>query len=234
MFGFREERQISRTRIEVPVSTHPIDSVNLKDPRLGISDALSDFVARAGVGKGRLHLTLDPAERHSAVTVNEYETLLMKHDLAEVLRNPLSFVAKQYHSAMKDPRAVPSKTLGYAKYDFVRVMNIGLDTLRLRGSVVEKLLARTLAVPAVALLPDAPLGEPAGVGTRRRQPRHRRRHLPEPHPRAVAALAPGIASARRHAHRTPLRRTHARRQRVVSWAPCRPANASWHSMPSAA
>jgi len=28
------------------------------------------------------------------------------------------------------------------------VMNTGLDTLRLRGSVVEKLLARTLAVPA--------------------------------------------------------------------------------------
>jgi hypothetical protein len=105
-------------------------------------------VARAWVGKGRLHITLDPGERHSAVTVNEYETLLMKHDLAEVLRNPLSFVAQQYHSAMKDPRAVPSKTLGYAKYDFVRVMNVGLDTLRLRGSVVERLLARTLAVPA--------------------------------------------------------------------------------------
>ena len=49
---------------------------------------------------------------------------------------------------MKDPRAVPAKTLGYAKYDFVRVMNVGLDTLRLRGSVVERLLARTLAVPA--------------------------------------------------------------------------------------
>jgi thiamine phosphate synthase YjbQ (UPF0047 family) len=148
MFGFREERQITRTRIEVPVSAHPIDSVNLKDPRLGISTALSEFVARAGVGKGRLHITLDPGERHSAVTVNEYETLLMKHDLAEVLRNPLSFVAKQYHSAIKDPRAVPSKTLGYAKYDFVRVMNLGLDALRLRNSVVERLLARTLAVPA--------------------------------------------------------------------------------------
>ena len=148
MFGFREERQITRTRIEVPVSAHPIDSVNLKDPRLGISAALSEFVERAGIGKGRLHITLDPGERHSAVTVNEYETLLMKHDLAEVLRNPLSFVAKQYHSAMKDPRAVPSKTLGYAKYDFVRVMNVGLDALRLRGSVVERLLARTLAVPA--------------------------------------------------------------------------------------
>jgi hypothetical protein len=49
---------------------------------------------------------------------------------------------------MKDPRKVPAKTLGYAKYDFVRVMNKGLDALRLRGSLVEKLLARTVAVPA--------------------------------------------------------------------------------------
>src|SRR3954466_10554134 len=60
----------------------------------------------------------------------------------------MRFVAQQYRNAMKNPRAVPAKTLGYAKYDFVRVMNKGLDTLRLRGSVVEKLLARTLAVPA--------------------------------------------------------------------------------------
>jgi hypothetical protein len=49
---------------------------------------------------------------------------------------------------MANPRAVPAKTLGYAKYDFVRVLNQGLDSLGLRGSLVEKLLARTLAVPA--------------------------------------------------------------------------------------
>jgi hypothetical protein len=47
-----------------------------------------------------------------------------------------------------DPRAVPAKTLGYAKYDLVRVLNQGLDAFGLRGSVVEKILARTLAVPA--------------------------------------------------------------------------------------
>jgi hypothetical protein len=148
VIGFRSERVIGRTRLEVPVSEHPIDSVNLKDPRLGIYTALSEFVARTGAGKGQLRIVLAPTERHSALTVNEYETLLMKYDLAEVLRNPMLFVAQQYRNVMKDPRSVPAKTLGYAKYDFVRVMNTGLDTLRLRGSVVEKLLARTLAVPA--------------------------------------------------------------------------------------
>src|SRR5262249_33517856 len=135
-------------QIEVPVSAHPIDSVNLKDPRLGVYEQLSAFVKAAGIPKGRLRVALDPVERHSALTVNEYETLLMKYDLAEVLRNPLRFVAGQYRTPPPTPRAVPAKTLGYAKYDFVRVLNQSLDSLGLRGSIVEKVLARTLAVPA--------------------------------------------------------------------------------------
>jgi hypothetical protein len=148
LIGFREERVVRSASIEVPVSAHPIDSVNLKDTRLGLYDRLSELVSSAGVSKGRLRIVLDPAERHSALTVNEYETLLMKHDLAEVLRNPLRFFAEQSRNALANPRTVPAKTLGYAKYDFVRVLNTSLDTLRLRGSIVEKILARTLAVPA--------------------------------------------------------------------------------------
>jgi thiamine phosphate synthase YjbQ (UPF0047 family) len=148
LIGFSRERTVGTTRIEVPVSAHPIDSINLRDPRLGVYPELSAFVARAGVAKGRLRIALDPAERHTALTVNEYETLLMKHDLADVLRNPMRFVAQQSRSALANPFAVPAKTLGYAKYDFVRVLNRGLDSLGLRGSIVEKVLARTLAVPA--------------------------------------------------------------------------------------
>jgi thiamine phosphate synthase YjbQ (UPF0047 family) len=148
LIGFNHERLVRATRIEVPVSTHPIDSVNLKDPRIGIYEELTAFVRAAGVRKGRLRVQLDPTERHSALTVNEYETLLMKYDLADVLRNPLRFVAQQSRHALANPRAVPAKTLGYAKYDFVRVLNQGLDSLGLRGSLVEKVLARTLAVPA--------------------------------------------------------------------------------------
>ena len=148
LIGFHREQVVRRTRIQVPVSAHPIDSVNLKDPRLGLCDQLTEFVTRAGVAKGRLRIVLDPSERHSALTVNEYETLLMNHDLAEVLRNPLRFVAEKGLHVLANPRAVPAKTLGYAKYDFVRILNQSLDMFGLRGSLVEKLLARTLAVPA--------------------------------------------------------------------------------------
>jgi len=148
MIGYNRERVVRTTRIEVPVSAHPIDSISLKDPRLGIYEQLSRFVADTGMAKGRLSVSLHPTERHSALTVNEYETLLMQYDLAEVLRNPLRFVAEKSRHALANPRAVPAKTLGYAKYDLVRVLNTGLDRLGLRGSIVEKVVARSLAVPA--------------------------------------------------------------------------------------
>jgi thiamine phosphate synthase YjbQ (UPF0047 family) len=146
--GFSKERLVRAMQIRVPVSSHPIDSINLKDPKLGLYEQLGDFVRASGVPRGRLRVGLDPAERHSALTVNEYETLLMQYDLAEVLQNPLRYVAEKYRHAMANPRAVPAKTLGYAKYDFVRFLNQGLDSFGLRGSIVEKVVARTLAVPA--------------------------------------------------------------------------------------
>lgn len=148
VIGFSEEVVVARTRIAVPVSAHPIDSINLKDPKLGLYEQLESFIAREGVAKGRLRLALSDTERHSGLTVNEFETLLMRYDLAEVLRNPLRFAAEKYRHALANPRAVPGKALGYAKYDFVRVLNSGMDFFGLRGSIVEKVLARTLAVPA--------------------------------------------------------------------------------------
>jgi thiamine phosphate synthase YjbQ (UPF0047 family) len=147
VIGFTRERAVCSTRIEIPVA-HAVDSINLRDAQLGIYAQLKDFVRRSGIERGRLRVALDPAERHSGLTVNEYETLLMRHDLAEVLGNPLRFVAEKYRHVVANPRAVPAKTLDYAKYDLVRVVNTGLDRLGLRGSVVERLLARTVAVPA--------------------------------------------------------------------------------------
>ena len=189
----------------MPVSAHPIDSINLKDPRLGVYAQLAEFVKSAGVAKGRLRVSLDPAERHSALTVNEYETLLMRYDLAEVLAQPAALRGREVPARDGQParRARPRRS-GYAKYDLVRVLNHGLDTFGLRGSIVEKVLARTLAVPAarffrmrrsVSLLVSSDDADGAG---------HRRGHLSEPDPGAVAAGAAQLARARRLAHRTDL------------------------------
>jgi thiamine phosphate synthase YjbQ (UPF0047 family) len=151
LIGFHREAVVGQMRLAVPMSGHPVDSVNLRDPRLGIYDQLSEFVAAAGVGKGRLRLALEGGERDAALTINEFETLLMKHDLVAVLRNPLRFMAEEYRHALANPRAVPGKALGYARYDLVRVLNSGLDTLGLQDSLLERLLARTVAVPAARM-----------------------------------------------------------------------------------
>jgi len=139
---------VARGQIEIPVSNHPVDSINLKAPRLGIHAQLDDFVRGYGVPKGRLRLSLHAGERHAGLTVNEYETLLMRYDLPEVLRDPLRFAIEKGRHAIADPRSVPAKTLGYAKYDLVRILNQVVERLGLSESLVERLLARTMAVPA--------------------------------------------------------------------------------------
>ena len=146
--GFNREREVERLHVSVPVSDHPMDSVNLKDPKLGLYDQMLDAVKRHGVTAGRVRLELARGERQAGLTVNEYETLLMRRDLADVLRNPFSFAVERTRHALAHPRSIPQKALDYAKYDVVRTMNQVLDITGLRESLLERLFARAMAVPA--------------------------------------------------------------------------------------
>jgi thiamine phosphate synthase YjbQ (UPF0047 family) len=148
LVGFNREEEVARATLTVPVSGHPVDAVNLKDPRLGIYDQIGEFIDKHGVTKGRVHLQLPSLEQHASLTVNEYETWLMHHDLADVLRNPLRFAAERARHAWNDPRAIPAKARAYAKYDLVYALNKLVDKLGLQSSFIERALARTLEVGA--------------------------------------------------------------------------------------
>ena len=150
--GYHRETIVARTTLRVPVSPHPIDAVNLKDARFGLYDQVADLIKQHGVTKGRVRLELGHGEQFASLTVNEYETLLMQHDLAEVLRNPLRFAAERARNAWNDPLAVPAKAVGYAKYDLVRALNRFMDALGLGSSRIERLVARTFEVPASRFL----------------------------------------------------------------------------------
>jgi thiamine phosphate synthase YjbQ (UPF0047 family) len=150
--GYNEETIVARTRLAIPVSAHPIDSINLREPGLGIYEQLNELIRAHGVEKGRLRLDLSPGERQAGITVNEYETLLMRHDLVDVLRNPLRFMAEKGRHALGDPRAIPAKTRDYAKYDLVRVLNRVVDAMGLHESILERAMAKAMAVPAERLL----------------------------------------------------------------------------------
>jgi len=152
VIGYSTEETVATTRIVVPVSGHSVESVNLKDARLGIYEHCAELIRRHGVAKGRIRLSLASGERHAGLTVNEYETLLMRHDLSDVLRDPLRFMAEKAGHMLGNPRAIPARTLDYAKYDFVRVFNRLVDALGLGHSRVENVLSRVIAMPASRFL----------------------------------------------------------------------------------
>src|SRR3954471_12913151 len=152
VLGYSAEETVAQARIIVPVSGHSVESVNLKDPHLGVYRQVADLVRQYGVAKGRVRLSLAPGERHAGLTVNEYETLLMRHDLSEVLRDPLRFMAEKAGHMLGNPRAIPAKTLDYAKYDLVRVFNQLLDALGLHESMLESVVSRAIAMPASRFL----------------------------------------------------------------------------------
>jgi thiamine phosphate synthase YjbQ (UPF0047 family) len=151
LVGFDRARRVASVELEVPLSGHPIDSINLKDPSLGLYDQIEELVAQHGVRKGRLDLSLAESEEHAGLTVNEDETLLMTHDLREVLGDPLHFMAAKGWSLgrllMRDPQALRGAIKRYAKYDLVQVVNKALDKTGLDGSVAEQFIDRFLTGP---------------------------------------------------------------------------------------
>ncbi len=152
LIAYTDEEVVASVPFEIPFSRHAIDSVNLSDPRVGLTDRIQTLLAAHPVGHGRIDISLDGSEECAAVTVNEFETLLMRHDLAEVLRDPLRFMARQGRNMLRDPMTIPTKSLGYAKYDVVRVINELIDAFGLSESLVERLVAKVMAYPAARLL----------------------------------------------------------------------------------
>ena len=108
VIGYDDEATVARTTLQIPVADRPVDAVNLCDPDLGLFEHLHEMTARHGVTTGRVHLQLGPDERHAGLTVNEYEPLLMEHDLAEVLRNPLRFAARTEDTVRQAHRPLPN------------------------------------------------------------------------------------------------------------------------------
>jgi hypothetical protein len=78
--------------------------------------------------------------------------MLMRHDLVEVLKDPLKFAVQRGRHMIGDPLAIPSKTINYAKYDLPRILNSLMDALRWDHSVLERAMAKLMAVPARRLL----------------------------------------------------------------------------------
>ena len=145
--AYNGEVEVAQMQVRVPASPRSIDAQNLRDPDLGLIRQLEKLAREHQVAFGRFDVSLPLEERNAGLTVNEYETLLMTHDLREVLRNPLRFVAQIGREALQAPRAIPVKALNYAQYDAVQVFNKLMDQMGARRSLVERVVNRALALP---------------------------------------------------------------------------------------
>ena len=223
VLGYSAEEPVAQARVIVPVSGHSVESINLKDPRLGVYEQCADLVTRYGVTKGRIRLALACGERHAGLTVNEYETLLMRHDLSEVLRDPVRFMAEKAGHMLGNPRAIPAKTLDYAKYQ----SRPRVQPPRRRPRA-PRIARRNRAVESdrhagLAFLSNEAVGEPARLRPRFLRPRQDHRgHVPEPHPGAVAPRGQAVARPRRHADQVRLNRSPLPASRFPLPASCFP------------
>ena len=143
---------VHRGRIAIPVEGgRTIDSFNLKEDCYGLFAELEDWLQRYGVDKGRFDLRLVPEDRHVGLTVNEYETLLMRNDLPEVLRDPLRYMMQRGKKLLRHPGAIPGKTRDYATYDLIHLYNDLMDNVPVGRSVVDRILS-VLSSPAKRIL----------------------------------------------------------------------------------
>jgi len=148
ILGFNAEQAMQKITMPVPVSKHPVDSINLKDARIGLCEQLNELIKYLDITHGRIDIELPQDEQNAGLTVNEYETLLMRHDLAEVLHNPLKYMAIKGKHALAAPKLIPGKTLDYAKYDLVHLFNELMDKMGVSETVIERLLSVFIRLPA--------------------------------------------------------------------------------------
>ena len=146
--GFNEDRLVDRFEVEAEMGGAAIDSLDLQSEKIGMFEKVRDLIRQRGIEKGWVECELDPNQIGAGLTVNEYETLLMKHDLASVLKNPLEYAITGGKYLFRNPLALPGKSWQYVKYDFFRMINRALNVPGFRNLLPDRAVRRLLAAPA--------------------------------------------------------------------------------------
>jgi hypothetical protein len=148
--GYSQEEVVEVLELEVEISAGEARAVKLTGGDPPLLEPVLDAVRRHGVGYGRVDLRLPPGERDAAMTVNEFEALLMQRDLAAVLEEPL-----RYAGAPTDlTRAMGALGVSARRRD--RLMDRALET-----TTPARLLRMRRGV-SLAILPAGGSGAPPG------------------------------------------------------------------------
>ena len=139
MLLYNQETVAYRGTVAIPTQPgHPIDAFNLRDPQYGLFAHLQHVVEVSGIEHGRIDICLAPKERHVGLTVNEYETMLMRHDLPDVLRDPLRYMVRHSKALLCHPAAIPAKMRDYALYDLIHLYNEVMDNVQIGRAIIER------------------------------------------------------------------------------------------------
>jgi len=151
MLVYNQEAVVYRGRFAIPAQTaHALDTFNLRDPQYGLVAHLQHVIEAYGVAPGRLEIRLAPEEHHVALTVNEYETLLMRNDLPAVFRDPLRYMVQHSKALLGHPAAIPTKLRDYTLYDLIHLYNEVMDNVQIGRGLIERGLS-FLSGPAARL-----------------------------------------------------------------------------------
>ena len=127
----------------------PVDSINLADPRLGLLETRSTSCSqKGGLEHGRVDLVVDPTERNVGLTVNEYETLLMQNDLAEVLRDPLRFARIKARNMHQRPAGDSRQDAELRQVRRRPRAQFADGSAAARPGSFERLVAKVMSLPA--------------------------------------------------------------------------------------
>jgi hypothetical protein len=139
MLLYNQETVAYRGTFAIPTQTaHPIDAFNLRDPQYGLFAHLQHLIEVYGIEHGRIDIRLAPREHHVGLTVNEYETMLMRNDLPEVLRDPLRYMLQYSKALLCNPVTIPAKMRDYAIYDLIHLYNEVMDNVQIGRAILER------------------------------------------------------------------------------------------------
>lgn len=148
VLAYDREEIVYQGQFSIPTAIeHTVNSFNLKDPQYGLFDHLNTLLEIYGIEKGRIDIRLAPEERHAGLTVNEYETMLMRNDLPEAIRNPLRYAIEHGVNLLRNPVAIPAKARDYVIYDLIHLYNELMDNVQIGRSAFNKVLSY-LSAPA--------------------------------------------------------------------------------------
>jgi thiamine phosphate synthase YjbQ (UPF0047 family) len=142
ILAYNSEEVVYHGKYIIPVTrNHSINALNLKDPRYGLFSHLNKLLEFYGIDKGLIDIGLAREERRTALTVNEYETLLMRNDLPTAMSNPLAYLVQRGKNILQNPASIPGKAMSYATYDIIRLYNELMKNIQLSPHVIERALS---------------------------------------------------------------------------------------------